>query len=441
MDIWIKVAQFILSLSILIVLHEFGHFLPAKLFKVRVEKFYLFFDPYFSLFKKKIGETVYGLGWLPLGGYVKLAGMVDESMDTEQLKQDPQPWEFRSKPAWQRLIVMVGGVLVNFILAIVIYAGILAYYGQTVLNNDAITFGVVPSEVAVEIGFQAGDKIVAVNGNPVSRFMAISGDIMLDKRGEVTVNRSGKLIQIPFDEEQVGKMISRKDFLFRPRVPYIIEGFSDNSVGQLAGLEVGDSLVAFNGHSMFFFDQYVDSVRANAGNPITIEAYRNGNIMAFDMEVPEDSVLGIAVAYDLNRHFRVDTITYSGFSAIPAGWNMSVDVLTKYIRQFGLIFDKKTGAYKEVGGLIMIADQFPSYWDWRNFWEFTAFLSVMLGFLNILPIPALDGGHIVFVLWEMITGRKPSTKVLEYAQIVGFVILMALLILANGNDVLRLFNK
>jgi regulator of sigma E protease len=441
MDIWIKISQFILSLSILIILHEFGHYLPAKLFKVRVEKFYLFFDPYFSLFKKKIGETVYGLGWLPLGGYVKLAGMVDESMDTEQLKQEPQPWEFRSKPAWQRLIVMVGGVLVNFILAIIIYAAILGYYGQTVLNNDAVTFGIVPTPLAKEIGFRAGDKILEVNGLPVTRFMAISGDILLDKRGEVLVDREGRRVVVPFNEEQVGQMIAQKDFLFRPRMPYVIDGFSENSIAVAAGLEAGDSLVAFNGHPMIFFDQYVDSVRANAGQLIALGLYREGQFQTFEMTVPEDSVLGIAVVPNLERYFRVDTITYSGLSAIPAGWRMSLDVLTKYIRQFGLIFDSKTGAYKEVGGLIMIADQFPSYWDWRNFWEFTAFLSVMLGFLNILPIPALDGGHIVFVLWEMVTGRKPSTKVLEYAQVVGFVILMALLILANGNDVLRFFNK
>ena len=439
MDIWIKVAQFILSLSILIVLHEFGHFLPAKIFKVRVEKFYLFFDPYFSLFKKKIGETVYGLGWLPLGGYVKLAGMVDESMDREQLAQEPQPWEFRSKPAWQRLIVMVGGVVVNFILAIVIYAGILAYYGQTFLSNDAVVYGVAPTPLAKKMGFEAGDKIVAVNGMPATKFMSIAGDILLEGEGRVTVTRAGVSVEIPFDEYQVGEMIAQKDFLFAPRLPYMVSGFTETSAAEAAGLKTGDSLVAFNGQPLLFFDEYLDSIPAYAGKTIELSVFRDGRPQTFSLEVPADSVIGMRVNSEFGRFYKLDTVNFSVFSAVPAGFNMAVDVLTKYIRQFKLIFNSKTGAYKEVGGLIMIADQFPSYWDWRNFWEFTAFLSVMLGFLNILPIPALDGGHIVFVLWEMVSGRKPSTKVLEYAQMVGFVILMALLILANGNDVLKLF--
>lgn len=439
MDIWIKIAQFVLSLSILIVLHEFGHFLPAKIFKVRVEKFYLFFDPYFSLFKKKIGETVYGIGWLPLGGYVKLAGMVDESMDREQLAQEPQPWEFRSKPAWQRLIVMVGGVVVNFILAIVIYAGILAFYGQTFLSNEAVVHGIAPTPLAKELGFLAGDKIVAVNGAPATRFMSIAGDILLDGHGTVAVNRGGNMAEVQFDEFQIGKMIAQKDFLFTPRLPYVVSGFSETSIAQQAGLIVGDSLVAFNGQPLLFFDEYLDSIPAYAGQTISLGIYRNNQLQTFEMEVPADSIIGLRVNSQFSRFYQLDTVTFGGLSALPAGLNMAVDVLTKYIRQFKLIFNSKTGAYKEVGGLIMIADQFPNYWDWRNFWEFTAFLSVMLGFLNILPIPALDGGHIVFVLWEMVTGRKPSTKVLEYAQVVGFVILMALLLLANGNDVLKLF--
>ncbi|MCH8554181.1 MAG: RIP metalloprotease RseP [Schleiferiaceae bacterium] len=439
MDIWIKAAQFILSLSILIVLHEFGHFLPAKLFKVRVEKFYLFFDPYFSLLKKKIGETVYGIGWLPLGGYVKLAGMVDESMDKEQLAEEPKEWEFRSKPAWQRLIIMVGGVLVNFILAIIIYAGILAFYGQQFLSNDAVIHGVQPSPLAKEMGFQAGDKIHSINGMEPEKFFSIPGDIMLEGKGQVQVLRNGNTEAVYFDEVQIGKMIAQKDFLFQPRLPYVVANLKDSSVASVSGLEVGDSIVAFNGHEMLFFDQYLDSIPTYAGREVALGVYRNKQFFEYRMEVPSDSVLGIAVLGNISRFYKLDTVNYSLFNAIPAGFSMSVDVLTKYVRQFKLIFNSKTGAYKEVGGLIMIADQFPSYWDWRNFWEFTAFLSVMLGFLNILPIPALDGGHIVFVLWEMITGRKPSTKVLEYAQVVGFVILMALLLLANGNDVLRLF--
>ena len=439
MDIWIKAAQFILSLSILIVLHEFGHFLPAKLFKVRVEKFYLFFDPYFSLLKKKIGETVYGIGWLPLGGYVKLAGMVDESMDKEQLAEEPKEWEFRSKPAWQRLIIMVGGVLVNFILAIIIYAGILAFYGQQFLSNDAVIHGVQPSPLAKEMGFQAGDKIHSINGMAPEKFFSIPGDIMLEGKGHVQVLRNGNTETVYFDEVQIGKMIAQKDFLFQPRLPYVVANLKDSSVASVSGLEVGDSIVAFNGHEMLFFDQYLDSIPTYAGREVALGVYRNKQFFEYRMEVPSDSVLGIAVLGNISRFYKLDTVNYSLFNAIPAGFSMSVDVLTKYVRQFKLIFNSKTGAYKEVGGLIMIADQFPSYWDWRNFWEFTAILSVMLGFLNILPIPALDGGHIVFVLWEMITGRKPSTKVLEYAQVVGFVILMALLLLANGNDVLRLF--
>jgi regulator of sigma E protease len=253
------------------------------------------------------------------------------------------------------------------------------------------------------------------------------------------VLRNGNTETVYFDEVQIGKMIAQKDFLFQPRLPYVVANLKDSSVASVSGLEVGDSIVAFNGHEMLFFDQYLDSIPTYAGREVALGVYRNKQFFEYRMEVPSDSVLGIAVLGNISRFYKLDTVNYSLFNAIPAGFSMSVDVLTKYVRQFKLIFNSKTGAYKEVGGLIMIADQFPSYWDWRNFWEFTAILSVMLGFLNILPIPALDGGHIVFVLWEMITGRKPSTKVLEYAQVVGFVILMALLLLANGNDVLRLF--
>jgi len=437
MDILVKAAQFFLSLSILIVLHELGHFIPAKIFKTRVEKFYLFFDPWFSLFKKKIKGTEYGIGWLPLGGYVKIAGMIDESMDTEQMKQPPQPWEFRSKPAWQRLIIMIGGVTVNVILAIVIYAGTLAYWGEEYLPTENVKFGISVNEVGRQVGFQNGDKIVSVDGQTISNFAKVPLEIILGAE-RVQVMRNGSLETIIITDEDIKNIITAPGFM-SPRIPYIVGQFAENSAAEAAGLLLDDQVVAFNGKKLMYFDEYVDSIPEYAGKTIALTVLRGGMPVNVNIDVPESGRIGVYPGQD-PKWFKTETRTYSIAEAIPGGWRKSKETLSNYIRQFKIIFNPDTEAYKSVGGFITIGSQFPSTWDWMFFWNFTAFLSIMLAFLNILPIPALDGGHVVFVLWEMLTGKKPPEKVLEYAQMVGFIILLGLLFFANGQDILRLFN-
>jgi regulator of sigma E protease len=437
MDILVKAAQFFLSLSILIVLHELGHFIPAKIFKTRVEKFYLFFDPWFSLFKKKIKGTEYGIGWLPLGGYVKIAGMIDESMDTEQMKQPPQPWEFRSKPAWQRLIIMIGGVTVNVILAIVIYAGTLAYWGEEYLPTENVKFGISVNEVGRQVGFQNGDKIVSVDGQTIANFAKVPLEIILGAE-RVQVMRNGSLETIIITDEDIKNIITAPGFM-SPRMPYIVGQFAENSAAEAAGLLLDDQVVAFNGKKLMYFDEYVDSIPEYAGKTIALTVLRGGMPVNVNIDVPESGRIGVYPGQDPNW-FKTETRTYSIAEAIPGGWRKSKETLSNYIRQFKIIFNPDTEAYKSVGGFITIGSQFPSTWDWMFFWNFTAFLSIMLAFLNILPIPALDGGHVVFVLWEMLTGKKPPEKVLEYAQMVGFIILLGLLFFANGQDILRLFN-
>lgn len=439
MDFIIQASQFLLSLSLLIVLHEFGHFIPAKIFKTKVEKFYLFFDPYFSLFKKKIGETEYGIGWLPLGGYVKIAGMVDESMDKEQLSQEPKPWEFRSKPAWQRLIVMIGGVTVNVLLAILIYAGMMMYYGEDYLPVERIETGLAVDENGRAIGLQSGDLVVAVDDKRIERFSEIPKEILLSE-SSITVLREGREIELPVLEEHKRLLLENQSSIVSLRFPYVVDSFTDSSAAQAAGLQPGDSIVALNGESLAYFDQYLERIPSFAGQEISLSLYRKGEKQDLNMRVPPSGKIGVyAAPISLASMYDVETKTYGFFAAFPAGLEKSKTMLTDYIRQFKLIFNPETEAYKQVGGFIAIGKQFDTTWNWERFWSFTAFLSIMLAFLNILPIPALDGGHVVFVLIEMISGRKPSEKVLEYAQMVGFVILLSLIVLANGNDILRLF--
>ncbi len=437
MEILIKASQFFLSLSLLIILHELGHFIPAKLFKTRVEKFYLFFDPWFSIFKKKIGGTEYGMGWLPLGGYVKISGMIDESMDKEQMAKPPEPWEFRSKPAWQRLIIMVGGVTVNIILAILIYAGMMMHYGEEYLPNENVTYGVQVDSVAESIGLRNGDRIIEVDGKKIERFSQIPLEILLGEGGQIKLERDGQLQTISITEEQKGELIAAKSQLVAPRAPFVVGGFSDESVAKKAGVEKGDSLVSFNGEAMYFFDQFIAEVPNHPNEEVVVGLYRDDEFRELHMTLPGSGLMGLKPAGDF---LKTEKLRYSFFEAFPAGVNKAGTVFSDYVRQFRLIFNPDTGAYKEVGGFLMIADQFDAQWNWERFWAFTAFLSIMLAFLNILPIPALDGGHVVFVLWEMITGRKPSEKVLEYAQVAGFIILVSLILVVNGNDVLKLFN-
>ena len=434
-----QVLQFILSLSILIVLHELGHFIPAKLFKTRVEKFFLFFDPKFALFKKKIGETTYGIGWLPLGGYVKISGMVDESMDTESLAKEPEEWEFRAKPAWQRLIIITGGVIVNFILGIIIYAGIMSYYGEEYLPISSLKYGVTAADsLGLELGIESGDQIISINGNQVERFSEIPIEVLLaDEGGSFTVERNNEIVNLPISSEFISKLISKKSAVVAPRLPFIAGSFSDSSAAQKAGLKLGDSLIAINGQPFYFYDEYLKELPKHRGDTVTLTAVRNHEKVEISFSFSSGK-MGVGPVRDYTRFYPIQYQKYQGFDALKAGWNTAGQKLSYYVRQFKVIFNPETNAYKEVGGFVTMAKQFDSEWNWRKFWEFTAFLSLMLGFLNILPIPALDGGHMVFILYEMVSGRTPSTKFLEKAQMVGFFLLLALLLFANGNDIIKL---
>ena len=446
MEIIIKASQFILSLSLLIVLHELGHFIPAKLFKTRVEKFYLFFDYKFSLVKKKVGETVYGIGWIPLGGYVKISGMIDESMDTEQMKQPAQPWEFRSKPAWQRLIIMLGGVFVNFVLGIFIYIMLMYSYGEQYLPNDNLTDGVwVQDSLALNLGLQTGDKILTVDGKKIKKFANLSLEFI--NGNDFEIERNGEVLQKEIPTDFIAQLMERgKDagpFLY-PRYPFVIGQISEDSPNTESALETRDILTSINGTSIKYYDEAKNILNKYKGQEITATVLRNNSVKEVNLQVTEKGALGVVFTTvpltDLEKlgYYDLANIKYSFVEAIPAGFNKSWKTLTDYVKQLKKIFNPSTGAYKGLGGFISIGSIFPDEWSAFSFWNITAFLSIMLGFMNLLPIPALDGGHVVFTLWEMITGRKPGDKFLEYAQLVGFVLLIALLLFANGNDLFRL---
>lgn len=447
MEILIKASQFILSLSLLIVLHELGHFIPAKLFKTRVEKFYLFFDYKFSIFKKKIGETVYGIGWIPLGGYVKISGMIDESMDTEQLKQEPKPWEFRSKPAWQRLIIMLGGVFVNFILGIFIYIMLMYSYGEKYLPNENVNDGIwVQDSLAVRLGLQNGDKILSVDGQKIKKFSDITIEFI--NGNNYTLERNGLIIEKELPVDFIDKLITRgknAGMIVRPRSPFMFAEFQENSLNVDSELMDKDIVVAINGQSLKYQDEVENLLNKNKGKEISITVKRGENNKTFNLMVNENGKLGVIIYglgfTDLEKlgYYELANVNYSLAAAIPAGINKSYQTLANYIKQLKKIFNPNTGAYKGLGGFISIGSIFPSTWSAESFWNITAFLSIMLGFMNLLPIPALDGGHVVFTLWEIITRKKPSDKFLEYAQVTGFILLITLLIFANGNDVFRLF--
>ena len=447
MEILIKASQFILSLSLLIVLHELGHFIPAKLFKTRVEKFYLFFDYKFSIFKKKIGETVYGIGWIPLGGYVKISGMIDESMDTEQLKQEPKPWEFRSKPAWQRLIIMLGGVFVNFILGIFIYIMLMYSYGEKYLPNENVNDGIwVQDSLAVRLGLQNGDKILSVDGQKIKKFSDITIEFI--NGNNYTLERNGLIIEKELPVDFIDKLITRgknAGMIVRPRSPFMFAEFQENSLNLDSELMDKDIVVAINGQSLKYQDEVENLLNKNKGKEISITVKRGENNKTFNLMVNENGKLDVIIYglgfSDLEKlgYYELANVNYSLAAAIPAGINKSYQTLANYIKQLKKIFNPNTGAYKGLGGFTSIGSIFPSTWSAESFWNITAFLSIMLGFMNLLPIPALDGGHVVFTLWEIITRKKPSDKFLEYAQVTGFILLITLLIFANGNDVFRLF--
>ncbi|SFI38114.1 RIP metalloprotease RseP [Halpernia frigidisoli] len=430
----IQLFQFILSISILVILHELGHFLPAKWFKCKVEKFYLFFDPGFSILKKKIGETEYGIGWLPLGGYVKIAGMVDESMDKEQLALPPQPWEFRSKPAWQRLIIMLGGVTINFLLAWTIYGSLSYFNGETSFDTTKIKAPMNYSASAKAMGFKDGDKIIAVDGKSQTDLDKLSLDILLSDK--ITVLRSGQ--NFTFNTNDDGKALALAEenprgFL-SPRQPAIVDTII-NPKASASGLRVNDQFISFNNEKIEFYDQLQNNISKNAGKNVNAEVLRNGRPIQLILPVSKDGTLGIA-SYKFLQNF-VETKHFTIPQAVGRGFNRSIESLTYQVKQFKLIFNKKVQGYKKVSGPIGIIKMMPTKFDWVRFWSFTAMFSVWLAFLNLIPIPGLDGGHVVFTLWEMITGKPVPQKVLENAQMIGVIFLIALMALIFGSDIVK----
>jgi len=428
--------QLILSLSILVILHELGHFIPAKRFGMRVEKFYLFFDPWFSLFKKKKGDTEYGVGWLPLGGYVKISGMVDESMDKEQMAQPPQPWEFRSKPAWQRLIVMIGGVTVNLILGMFIYAMVLYAYGREYLPTANAEYGIVLGDsIGYDAGFQDGDKIIAVNGVMPKDFRELNLEVLLGSNTTVTIERAGEQKVISINDQLPKKIVALNDIsLFYPAFPTYVDSVLKNSNAEKAGFQKGDKIVSVNGKETEYFIQFKKALGENKSKNAAIGIERNNEIVVLNTFVGEDGTIGFAPK-DPKSLLTHATEKFSFIESFPEGIAEGFGTLGNYVRQFKLVFTKE-GSQK-LGGFGAIASQFDAKWDWQRFWNITAFLSIALAFMNILPIPALDGGHVVFLLYEMISGRKPSEKFLEKAQIVGMLLLLSLLLFANGNDIYK----
>jgi regulator of sigma E protease len=442
MDIFIKLSQFLMSLSLLIVLHELGHFIPAKLFKTRVEKFYLFFDVKYSLLKKKIGDTEYGIGWLPLGGYVKISGMIDESMDKEQMALPPQPWEFRSKPAYQRLIIMLGGVTVNFILAFIIYIGMAFVYGDTYIANADMKDGLlIENQAMLNAGFKTGDKIISVDGTKIMKFdNDINMKVVLGK--EILIERNGtqETIKMPIDFiDQLSKF--EKGTLLDIRRPFVIGAVTDESTNK--DLQAKDVVVTLNGQAAKYIDQAKAILENNKGKTISATVLRDQKEKKIQVTINNDGVLGVKLAglsfasMEKLGYYKVSQQEFGFLESIPVGIIKGKNQVVGYGKQLKMIFSPSTGAYKQVGGFKAIFDIFPSTWSWETFWTITALLSIMLGVMNLLPIPALDGGHVMFLLYEIISGKKPSDKFLENAQMVGFVLLISLLLFANGNDIYK----
>lgn len=434
----IQIAQILFILSVLVILHELGHYVTAKMFKVRVEKFYLFIDAGFSLIKKKIGETEWGIGWLPLGGYVKLSGMIDESMDAEQMKQEPQPWEFRSKPAWQRLIIMLGGIIVNILLAWFIYTTMFATVGQKYVSTEAIQRnGLAFGEVGKSVGFKNGDKIISVDGKFQDKFNWMIIDVLLSDK--IEIERDGKTQFLTLTDEKKGKILSTegRDFV-QPRLNQgVIDSIFPNSQALKAGLKIGDKLVSINGKATPHFDMFKAEVQAHKNDSVSITVMRNNVETTIKALVNKEGGLGFKTA-NSDREDYIIVKEHSFFSAIPAAVKESWQLFVYNIKQFKLILKPKTGAYKQVKSPVGIARQLPDTWNWEFIWNFTALFSIGLAFMNLLPIPGLDGGHALFTIAEMVTGRKLSDKAAERVQTAGMIILLTLMALTFGKDIYQL---
>jgi regulator of sigma E protease len=442
----IKAAQLILALSILVILHEFGHYITARWFGCRVEKFFLFFDPWFALVKRKVGDTVYGIGWLPLGGYVKISGMIDESMDKEQLKQPPKEWEFRSKPAWQRLIVMLGGIIMNMLVAFVIYAFILMIWGEKKVPSSSMKFGVhIGDSTLMKIGFRDGDKILGVDGKPIYDLTRFKKKLITARQIQIERNSSQMNIDLP--ENFIGQLIENKNQkrngFVEVRFPALIFDLPDTSIAYEAGIRKNDLIVGIDSNRFQFYDEMYTQLQHNKGKNILLTVQRNGKDTSFNTRIltneDGEGILGVKLysspkQMDSLGWLKYEVTKYSFFKAFPAGVRTTFSELGDYVEQFKMILNPKTEAYKGLGGFKSIGSIFAPSWDWEWFWRMTAMLSIILAFMNLLPIPALDGGHVMFTLYEMVTKRKPNEKFLEYAQMAGMILLLLLMLYANGND-------
>ncbi len=460
MVVLLKIIQVILALSLLVVFHEFGHYSFAKLFKTRVEKFYLFFNPKISLIKfKRFGgkwhckvfssnedetwdahpeNTEYGIGWLPFGGYCKISGMIDESMDVEAMKLPPQPYEFRTKKAWQRFFIMFGGVLFNFILAIILYAAIFRTWGEEYLRTEDAVYGIAVNDLSYEIGFRDGDRILAFDGVPTENFSNLQVDLVRSQAREATVLRDGDTLTLSIDPVYIPAMLSTGG-MFDLAFPFVVKELQEGSPNIGSGLEAGDELVAVDGQGMFIVQQIQRELAQHKGGSILASVKRPGELVEIPLQVDTAGLIGVMLDTDLDKWFNVTRKEYTMLSALPAGAARTWNTIKGYVQELGLIFSPKTQAYKSVGSFIAIGRVFPDTWDWYRFWSLCALLSIMLGVMNLLPIPALDGGHILFLLFEMITGRRPSDKFMEIAQWIGMILLLLLMVLAFGNDIRSLF--
>ena len=488
MAILMKIIQLFLALSILVMVHEFGHFIAAKIFKTRVEKFYIFFNPYFSIlrFKKVHGKwrfaffskntpenyithervnpitnkkeisyeavdlstlpqddwrtdedhTEFGIGWIPLGGFCKISGMIDESMDLGQMNQEPQPWEFRSKPAWQRLIIMIGGVVMNVILAYFIYTGLLSAEGEQYLPTSEVNkYGIYTDDLAKELGLKDGDKILTIDGDTIEDFHQIQMNIILNDSKTIEVERDGEKTIIELHDDAIAKLIQHQSLFISYRTPFIINNFSEGSLAKEAGMQKGDKIIKINDIYTPYYQDFSQNIKQYAGNEVTLEAVRGTDTLQFRIQLTEEALIGVYAEPLL----ALKTQDYTLWEAIPRGFSKTGKELGDYWKQLKLIFNPSTKAYESLGGFITIGSIFPDKFNWIQFWRLTALLSVILAIMNILPIPALDGGHVLFLLVEIITRRKPSDRFMEIAQSVGLIILLILLVYANGNDIIRLF--
>ena len=438
--IGVKAAQFILSFSILIVLHEFGHYITAKWFGCRVEKFYLFFNPWFSLWRKKKGETEYGLGWIPLGGYVKISGMIDESMDKEQMKLPAQPYEFRSKPAWQRLIIMLGGIIINVILAILIFIMILWVWGKEYMPPANAKYGVAADSLAQTVGLKDGDLVLKYDTTPVKDINAIRSYIVVREASSLTIKRGDSIFNLKLDEGLIRKLNTRNAGSFvTVRAPFVVDDFDKESGAKNAGVEKNDRVIGVNDTETLFFHDVRNALKNKKNETVRLKILRGSDTLLKSVQLNKDGLLGVRFKSLEDLGFKFEKERYNLLQAVPAGFKECWSTLGRYITGLRQLFTGKAKASESVGSVLSIGSIYPDKWDWQIFWTLTAIFSIILAFMNILPIPGLDGGHALFTLAEMITGRKPSDKFLEYAQMVGMVLLLALMAYALGLDIWRVF--